>query len=1210
MPESYSPKYVEAIWYQWWEKCGFFSPEYWMSREDPHKPRKKFVMVIPPPNVTGNLHLGHALTNSLEDAITRWHRMRGEITVWVPGCDHAGIATQVVVEKRLWRERQVTRHDIGREAFLQEVWKWKEEKGGNIYHQLKSLGSSCDWSRAAFTMNPKLSHAVTEAFVRMYEHGLIYRGVRLVNWCCTLQSAISEIEVEKRELTGRTAISVPGYPKPVIFGILASFAYPLVESPNGEELIVATTRLETMVGDTGVAVHPEDPRYSHLIGRFVQHPFIPERRMPIVGDTFVDQEFGTGAVKLTPAHDHTDYEVGLRHNLPFVTVIDENGCMTKEAGPFAGMKRFEARWAIRKALEEKGLFRGEVDNPMVVPICSRTKDVIEPLLKPQWYVRCQELADRAIKEVADGNLKIMPRMYVRTWNNWLRDCHDWCISRQLWWGHRVPAYQVALRSSDEEFTVLESSENDSWVVARDEKEALAIAAERFKRPVDDIRLMQDEDVLDTWFSSQLFPMSVFGWPDTECSDFRTFYPGSLLETGHDILFFWVARMVMCGLFFTDRLPFTEVYLHAMIRDAHGKKMSKSLGNAIDPVDVINGISLPDLQAKLLVGNLDPAELTRATAAQAKDYPKGIPECGTDALRFALCSYRTRGWSINLNILRVQGYRFFCNKLWNAVRYAIYHCLQSGYKPPRSTATLSFSSSGEHNLSGTDQWILSCLAHAVQECNAGFKEYQFPRATTACFNFWLYEFCDVYLEYSKPLVKLEPGCSPDAQKRAEVVRHVVYTCLDLGLRMLHPFMPFVTEELYQRLPRRDPPNDPPSICVAPYPDDDEIAGWQEDPTVTISFRLAFSLVHRLRSLYATYNLGKTTTLPEAVLVAPESTLKGLRAGKFLVDIVEALGKCRLTDVTTDKSLANTTGCIMATVSATDACVEEQPATEATGENEQGEEQAMAAEDEEEEAAAATPGAALPLVVPTCQLYLRLAGLIDAKAEVERTEQRVAQLRKSIEALQKVRSRPEYTVKVPQTKQAADAAKLHTMELEVAGLIEVAESLRILDAGTEGPRCEEEQHPLLRLVGCFATSGKNQPSSGDNSSGLEKQQLFDLQAQAEALSDIHLLGGNDVRVRADVKQLVAWSLRLLPPPPHHQQPHKGDPGLLKAWQSYYEQRLERASPAFLAGTSRPSLADLAALLVITQHKLVLNSLAGRQWSEKLTSQSTVSELLKML
>ncbi|VDL91530.1 unnamed protein product [Schistocephalus solidus] len=868
MPESYSPKYVEAIWYQWWEKCGFFSPEYWVN---PQKPRKKFVMVIPPPNVTGNLHLGHALTNSLEDAITRWHRMRGEITVWVPGCDHAGIATQVVVEKKLWREKQLMRQDIGREAFLKEVWKWKEEKGENIYHQLKSLGSSCDWSRAAFTMDPNLSHAVTEAFVRMYEGGLIYRGVRLVNWCCALQSAISDIEVEKRELTGRTSITVPGYAKPVIFGILSSFAYPLIDSPNGEELVVATTRLETMVGDTGVAVHPEDPRYSHLIGRFVQHPFIPERRMPIVGDTFVEREFGTGAVKLTPAHDHTDYEVGMRHNLPFITVIDDKGYMTKEAGPFAGMKRFEARWAIRKALEEKGLFRGEVDNPMVVPICSRTKDVIEPLLKPQWYIRCQELADRAVKEVADGNLKIMPRMYVRTWNNWLRDCHDWCISRQLWWGHRVPAYQPRQQPH---------SENDSWVVGRDEKEALATAAERFKRPIDEIRLIQDEDVLDTWFSSQLFPMSVFGWPNTESSDFRSFYPGTLLETGHDILFFWVARMVMCGLFFTDRLPFKEVYLHAMIRDAHGKKMSKSLGNAIDPVDVINGISLPELQAKLLVGNLDPSELTRATAAQAKDYPKGIPECGTDALRFALCSYRTRGWSINLNIQRVQGYRFFCNKLWNAwPRIA-----------PKSSPF------EKHDLSGTDQWILSCLAHAVQECNAGFKEYKFPRATTACFNFWLYEFCDVYLEYSKPLVKLEPGCSPAALKRAETVRHVVYTCLDLGLRMLHPFMPFVTEELYQRLPRRDPLNDPPSICVAPYPDDGE-----ENPVVTISFRLAFSLVHRLRSFYATCNISKTTAFPEAVLVAPESTLEGLRAGKFLVDIVQTLGKCRLTDLTTDKSL---------------------------------------------------------------------------------------------------------------------------------------------------------------------------------------------------------------------------------------------------------------------------------------------------------------------
>ncbi|KAL5105185.1 Valine--tRNA ligase [Taenia crassiceps] len=1113
MPESYSPKYVEALWYDWWEKSGFFTPEYWASRESIKGPRKQFVIVIPPPNVTGNLHLGHALTNAIEDAIVRWHRMRGDITVWVPGCDHAGIATQVVVEKKLWRDQQVTRHDIGREAFVKEVWKWKDEKGDNIYHQIRALGSSCDWSRAAFTMNPQLSRAVTEAFVRMYEGGLIYRKERLVNWCCTLQSAISDIEVDKVELTGRTALSVPGYSKPVVFGVLTSFAYPIADSASNEEIVVATTRLETMLGDTGIAVHPDDPRYSHLIGRYAVHPFaVPERRLPIIADAFVERDFGTGAVKLTPAHDPIDYEVGLRHSLPFLTCINDIGIMTDVAGPFAGMKRFEARNAVHCALVERGLYRGESENPMVVPLCSRTKDIIEPLLKPQWYVHCTELAAQAVEEVRLGRLGITPPAYVNTWYAWLRDCRDWCISRQLWWGHRVPAYRVSLRSKDTgEFQSLDASDNNSWVIGRDEAEALAHAKARFNVSDADaattIQLEQDEDVLDTWFSSALFPFSVFGWPDTTAPDLSLYYPGSLLETGHDILFFWVARMVMAGLFLTNRLPFDQVYLHAMVRDAHGKKMSKSLGNAIDPMDVIHGISLPDLQAKLLTGNLDPSELKRATAAQAKDFPQGIPECGTDALRFALLSYPTRGRSINLNILRVQGYRFFCNKLWNAVRYAMYHCLGEDYTPPTSASALVPTAA---SLSGTDRWILGRLAFAVEKSNSGFANFFFTRATTACYNFWLYEFCDIYLEYSKPLVKSNQGVN---LKRAETIRHIVYTCLDVGLRLLHPFMPFVTEELFQRLPRRNPLTDPPSICITPYPTSEEVSRWKTVETPdAVGFQLAFGLVHRLRSLYSTYNIRITNDdIPEVALIAPEATLAALRAGTFLDDLVVPLGKCRVVATATDKSQIDTSGCIMATVSAIDARVDQAQEMEPEAEAEEG---------KEFEKSAPTVSGAMTFdsdSVATCHLYLRLVGRIDAKAEEERAEQRLRQIRKSIATMEEARVRPQYTQKVSLAKQALDAQKLQTFQIELDALVEVIENLRSLAVEvTSGPSttASTEGHPLLRLIRlCFSSDSTSVPTD-----------LFDLQAQLEAASGDALRHAEPATV-AKTKQLISWSLPLL-------------------------------------------------------------------------------------
>ncbi|XP_033121226.1 valine--tRNA ligase-like isoform X2 [Anneissia japonica] len=833
LPDAYSPVYVEAAWYEWWEKMGFFKPEYGRDSLENVDPNDIFMICIPPPNVTGSLHLGHALTNAIEDALTRWNRMKGKVALWNPGCDHAGIATQVVVEKRLWREKRLTRHDIGREKFLEEAWKWKNEKGGRIYDQLRKIGSSCDWDRECFTMDPKLSRAVSEAFVRMHADGTIYRSNRLINWSCTLKSAISDIEVEKRELPGRTLLFVPGYEEKIEFGVLIEFAYKVENS--GEEIVVATTRIETMLGDTAVAVHPEDQRYKQLQGKNVIHPFRNEP-IPIIADDFVDMNFGTGAVKITPAHDPNDYDCGKRNNLPFLQMIDDEGYITDVGKQFKGMKRFLARTAVLEALKEKNLYRGTKDNPMLIPICSRSKDIVEPLVKSQWFVDCTEMAAAAVQAVEDGDLEIIPDMHIKTWNQWLKNSRDWCISRQLWWGHRIPAYFVTV--DDSSVPPGEDTDNNYWVSATTEEEALEKAAARFKVPKDKIQLRQDDDVLDTWFSSGIFPFSIFGWPD-ETPDLKTFYPGTLLETGHDIIFFWVARMVMMSLKLNGKLPFKQVYLHAMVRDAHGRKMSKSLGNVIDPVDVIKGITLEGLHKILEQGNLDPKEVQRAKDGQKRDYPNGIPECGTDALRFALCAYTAQGRDINLDVMRVLGYRHFCNKMWNATRFATM-TLGEGFTPKAK-----FELCG---LEGPmDRWILSRLASAVQACEIGWPVFDFSSITTSIHHFWLYDLCDYYLEYMKPIVQ-----SGDSA-RVDAVRQVLYTCLDIGLRLISPFMPFISEELFQRLPRRTE-GEPPSICVTRYPDVKECPFSNEKLDSDVEF--VQSIIKQIRSLRADYNLVKT------------------------------------------------------------------------------------------------------------------------------------------------------------------------------------------------------------------------------------------------------------------------------------------------------------------------------------------------------------------
>ncbi|KAL0233182.1 hypothetical protein GEMRC1_011927 [Eukaryota sp. GEM-RC1] len=790
MLSAYQPDAVESSWYAWWEQQGYFKPS-----DDPDKP--VFSMVIPPPNVTGSLHLGHALTNTVQDIIIRFKRMTGHAALWVPGTDHAGIATQTVVERMIKKNENKTRHDLGREAFVEKVWEWKNDYGSRIFKQLRLLGSSLDWSKEVFTMDEPRSHAVQECFVRFAEEGLIYRDSRLVNWDCTLRTAISDIEVDYITIEKPTKIVVPGYEKKIEFGVLIHFAYPVVDS--NEEVVVATTRIETMLVDTAVAVHPNDERYKHLHGKSVLHPF-SGKQLPIICDSeLVDMEFGTGCVKITPAHDPNDFEVGKKHGLPMINMLNNDGTLNDECGEFKGMKRFDARYAVVAALEEKGLFRDKSANPMRLGICSRSNDVIEPVIRPQWFVDCKDMANQALEAVAQGELEVTPAEHVKIWNRWLGNIRDWCVSRQLWWGHRIPAYYVSLKSDDE----FANEDPKRWVIAKTQEEAVVKANKlvvELGHSLDEIAsVKQDEDVLDTWFSSGLFPFSAFGWPN-QTEELDRFFPTSVLETGHDILFFWVARMVMMSLKLTGKLPFSKVWLHAMVRDAHGRKMSKTLGNIIDPVDVIYGISLEDLHNKLYEGNIDPKEIQKAIKGQKADFPTGIPECGADALRLTLSSYMSQGRDINLDVNRVVTFRNFGNKLWNATKFVMMNL-----KTDEGSFTFNqdyiFDPQGQ---SLAERWILSKLSFALKEVHDNINRFELGPAALAAHNWWLHEFCDVFIEISK----------------GSTQQDVLFFCLEAGLRMLHPFMPFITEELWQRLlmltSEELRQQQPESIMIADFP----------------------------------------------------------------------------------------------------------------------------------------------------------------------------------------------------------------------------------------------------------------------------------------------------------------------------------------------------------------------------------------------------------
>ncbi len=760
LPTVYDPDQVERKWYQYWKNNGYFTPE-----SDYNK--KMFSIVMPPPNVTGALHLGHALDNTIQDILTRWHRMRGYNTLWLPGTDHAGIATQARVEESLAQQGK-SKHDLGREQFLAKVWEWKHLYGNTITDQLSLLGSSCDWSRERFTMDEGCSKAVREVFVNLYEKGLIYRGNYLVNWCPKCHTAISDIEVEHKDHDGH----------------LWHIKYPVLDSD--EYLVVATTRPETMLGDTGIAVNPEDERYDHLVGKKVILPLM-NRAIPIFADSYVDQEFGTGAVKVTPAHDPNDFEMGLRHNLDQVVVMDNHGNMNENAGLYQGLSREEARLRVVQDLEKQGLLLEITDHRHAVGQCQRCATIIEPMVSMQWFVKMKPLAEPAIQRVVDGEIRFIPERFTRIYTNWMENIRDWCISRQLWWGHRIPVWYcqdcgevICSRTDPEKCSACESA-----------------------------NLIQDEDVLDTWFSSALWPFSTLGWPDAT-KDMEYYYPTSVLVTGRDIIFFWVARMIFSGIEQTGRVPFHEVNIHGLILDGQGRKMSKSLGNGIDPLEVID-------------------------------------KYGADTLRFSMITGVTPGNDVRFNWEKVGNTRNFANKIWNASRFAMMNL--QGYQKIEIS---------DEELQLVDRWILSRLNLMVQEVTDHLHKYDLGEAARELYEFIRDEFCDWYIELAKPRL-----FNPRDEREKLVVQNLLNDVLQTILRTLHPFMPFITEEIYQNLPGHSQ-----SIMMDAWPGMDETKIW---PEAVEQMKQIMNAIRSIRNIRAEFNIAPGSPI-DVLMLIPDSGLR--------------------------------------------------------------------------------------------------------------------------------------------------------------------------------------------------------------------------------------------------------------------------------------------------------------------------------------------------
>ncbi|MDU9405019.1 valine--tRNA ligase [Pseudomonas sp. zfem004] len=820
MDKTYQPHAIETSWYNTWESENYFAPQ---------GAGESYTIMIPPPNVTGSLHMGHGFNNAIMDALIRFRRMQGRDTLWQPGTDHAGIATQMLVERQLEAKGQ-NRHDLGRDKFLEKVWEWKDQSGGNISRQIRRLGSSVDWSRERFTMDDGLSDAVKEAFVRLHEDGLIYRGKRLVNWDTKLHTAISDLEVENHDEKGH----------------LWNLRYPLADGAKTAEgkdyLVVATTRPETLLGDAAVAVNPNDERYQALIGKFVKLPLVG-RLIPIIADDYCDPEFGTGCVKITPAHDFNDYEVGKRHNLPLLNIFDKNAMVLASAQAFnldgsvneqidtslpaqyATLDRFVARKQIVADLDAQGLLVSIDDHALKVPKGDRSGTVIEPWLTDQWYVSTKPLAEPAIAAVEDGRIQFVPKQYENMYFSWMRDIQDWCISRQLWWGHRIPAWY---------------DEAGQVYVGRDEAEV------RAKHNLgSDVKLRQDDDVLDTWFSSGLWTFSTLGWPE-QTEFLKKFHSTDVLVTGFDIIFFWVARMIMLTMHLiknddgTPQVPFKTVYVHGLVRDGQGQKMSKSKGNVLDPLDIVDGITLDALLEKRTSGMMQP-KLAEKIAKQTKaEFPEGIASYGTDALRFTFCSLASTGRDIKFDMGRVEGYRNFCNKIWNAARYVLdkgEDCGQNGEA---------------YELSLADRWIISQLQRTEAEVTRQLEQFRFDLASQALYEFIWNQYCDWYLELSKPVLWDENA----PVERARGTRRTLVRVLEVALRLAHPFMPFITEEIWQRIAPLAG-IDGKTIMLQPWPEANES---RIDAAAEGDIEWLKELMVGLRNIRAEMNIGPGKPLP--------------------------------------------------------------------------------------------------------------------------------------------------------------------------------------------------------------------------------------------------------------------------------------------------------------------------------------------------------------